>query len=143
MTTAILAPAALLAAWSLVILAWSVATRLPALGKAGLDLSKPMPGGRRGADFEGVLPDSVNWKAHNYTHLHEQPTVFYALCCILAISGTGTGLALQMAWAYLGLRVVHSLVQVTTNFVPVRFLLFLVSSLALAGMAYLAVAATL
>lgn len=143
MTSAILAPAALLAAWSLVILTWMAATRLPALGKAGLDLSKPMPGGRRGADLEGVLPDSVNWKAHNYTHLHEQPTVFYALCCILAISGAGTGLALQLAWAYLGLRVAHSLVQVTTNFVPVRFLLFLVSSLALAGMAYFAVAATL
>ncbi len=143
MTTAILAPAALLAAWSLVILIWMAATRLPAMSKSGLDLSKPMPGGRRGADLEGVLPDKVNWKAHNYTHLHEQPTVFYALCCILAIAGAGTGLALQLAWAYLGLRVAHSLVQVTTNYVPVRFLLFLVSSLALAGMSYFAIAATL
>ncbi|MDO8863334.1 MAPEG family protein [Haliea sp. E1-2-M8] len=143
MTTAILAPAALLAAWSLVILTWMAATRLPALSKAGLDLAKPMPGGRRGADLEGVLPDSVNWKAHNYTHLHEQPTVFYALCGILAISGAGTGLALQLAWAYLGLRIAHSLVQVTINYVPVRFLLFLVSSLVLAGMTYFAITATL
>lgn len=139
----ILAPAALLASWSLVMLTWMGATRIPAMGKSGLDMSKPMPGGRRGADLEGVLPDSVNWKAHNYAHLHEQPTVFYALCCILAITGIDSSLAVQLAWAYLLLRIGHSIVQSTTNYVPARFLLFLLSSLALAGMAGIAVRATL
>ena len=138
----ILAPAALLASWSLVMLIWMAATRMPAMSKSGLDLSKPQPGGRRGADLEGVLPDHVNWKAHNYTHLHEQPTVFYALCCILAITGIDSALAVQLAWGYLVLRIAHSIVQATTNYVPVRFLLFLLSSLALVGMAAIAVRAT-
>ncbi len=140
-THEILAPAALLACWSLVMLTWMAATRFPAIAKSGIDLSKPQPGGRRGADLEGVIPDSVNWKAHNYTHLHEQPTVFYALCCILAIAGVNSALAVQLAWAYLILRVAHSIVQSTVNYVPVRFLLFLVSSLALLGMAVIAVMA--
>ncbi len=67
MTTEILAPAALLAVWSLLVLGWAAGVRLRAMSAAGMDMSKPPPGGRRGNDLEGVLPDEVNWKAHNYT----------------------------------------------------------------------------
>ena len=143
MTTEILAPAALLALWSLVVLGWAAGVRLTAMSKAGIDMSKPPPGGRRGADLEGLLPDSVNWKAHNYTHLHEQPTVFYAVSAVLAITGAATALSVQLAFAYFGLRVIHSLIQSTVNYVPARFLVFLVSTVCLAVLTVQAVMATL
>ncbi len=143
MTTEILAPAALLAVWSLLVLGWAAGVRLKAMSAVGMDMSKPQPGGRRGNDLEGVLPDEVNWKAHNYTHLHEQPTVFYAVTVILAVTGAATSLSVQLAWAYFGLRVIHSLIQSTVNYVPARFLVFLVSTVCLAIMAVQAVMATL
>ena len=143
MTTEILAPAALLAVWSLLMLGWAAGVRLRALSAAGIDMSNPQPGGRRGNDLEGVLPDRVNWKAHNYTHLHEQPTVFYVVTVILAVTGAATSLSVQLAWAYFGLRVIHSLIQSTVNYVPARFLVFLVSTVCLAIMAVQAVMATL
>ena len=139
----ILAPAAVLAFWSLIILFWMVMVRAPAMKKAGINLAKPLPGGRRGIDLEPLLPDSVNWKAHNYAHLHEQPTVFYVVLVLLAISNGASTLDIQLAWAYTGLRIAHSVVHVTTNFVPVRFLLFLLSTLALLILSFNCVLATI
>ena len=139
----ILAPAAVLAFWSLTILFWMVMVRVPAMKKAGINLAEPLPGGRRGIDLEPLLPDSVNWKAHNYEHLHEQPTVFYVVLILLAISNDASTLDVQLAWAYTGLRIAHSVVHVTTNFVPVRFLLFLLSTLALLILSFNCVLATI
>ena len=129
MHSPILAPVVALVLWSLVVLAWVVLTRLPALKGAGIDLAKAR-GGRPGA-LDGVLPDSTQWKAHNYIHLMEQPTLFYAVCLTLAVLGAGGGLNATLAWAYVGLRVVHSLVQGTSNIIRYRFLLFALSTLVL------------
>jgi hypothetical protein len=79
-----------------------------------------------------MLPREVQWKAHNYNHLHEAPTLFYAVAIVLAYAGHGEGLNVTLAWAYVVLRVVHSLVQATVNKVAVRFALFSLSSLVLA-----------
>jgi len=125
----ILAPAAALVLWSLIMLAWLALSRLPAMARAGLHLNKLV--GSRGVNLEGVIPDRVNWKSHNYSHLMEQPTLFYATVLILALVGAGDGLNLQLAWAYVVLRVLHSLVQALWNFVPVRFTLFLMSTVVL------------
>ena len=92
MSQSLLAPGAILVLWTLVMAGWVAATRLPALKKMGVDLKTAPPGGR-GADLEGVLPPAVNWKSHNYTHLLEQPTIFYATIIFLQLSG-GT-----VAWA--------------------------------------------
>ena len=138
----ILAPAAVLAFLSLIVLFWMGTVRLPAMKKAGSNLAEPRPGVKRGVDLEPLLPDSVNWKAHNYAHLHEQPTVFYVVIVLLAISNGASNLDIQLAWAYTGLRIAHSVVHVTTNFVPVRFLLFLLSTLALLVLAVNCVLAT-
>src|SRR3546814_17666586 len=78
MSESILAPGAVLALWTLIMLVWVAATRFPAMAKAGIDVKAAPPGGR-GADLETVLPPNVNWKSHNYTHLLEQPTLFYAV----------------------------------------------------------------
>lgn len=141
MTTEILAPAAVLVLWTLVMLGWMAGTRLPALKNAGIDLSKAVGG--RGQDLEGVLPANVNWKAHNYAHLMEQPTIFYATVMIIALTGTGVGLNLWLAWAYVGLRIAHSICQVTVNRISIRFPLFLLSSLVLLALAVHALIATL
>jgi hypothetical protein len=125
----ILKPVAVLAAWTMVMWLWMYITRLPAMGKAGID-SKNLIGGT-GESLDKVLPDKVQWIAHNYNHLHEAPTVFYAVALALAMIGQGGGLNATLGWAYVGFRVLHSLIQVTTNRVIVRFALFVLSSLAL------------
>ena len=107
--------------------------------KAG-GLGNAKPGGR-GQDLEGVIPDHVNWKAHNYAHLMEQPTLFYATVMILAILGA-TPLDVGLAWGYAGIRVIHSVWQSTVNRVPVRFTLFLLSSMCLIALAIRALLAT-
>ena len=142
MSAPILAPAAVLVLWSVVMLYWMAGTRISAMGKSGADLKSAKPGGR-GVDLEGVLPDTVNWKGHNYTHLMEQPTLFYAAIAILALAGAGDGVNVQLAWGYTGLRIAHSLWQSLVNTIPVRFALFIASSLCLTVLAINAVRVTL
>ena len=125
----ILQPVAVLAGWTMVMWLWMYFTRIPAMGKAGID-SKTLTGGT-GKDLEAVLPGKVQWIAHNYNHLHEAPTVFYAVALALALIGQGDGLNATLAWTYVGLRIAHSLVQALWNRVLVRFALFALSSLAL------------
>jgi len=137
----ILAPAMVLVLWTLVMLFWLAAVRLPALRKAGVDIGSVVGG--RGQDLEGVLPANVNWKAHNYAHLLEQPTIFYATVLVLAVSGAASGLDVELAWAYVVLRIVHSLVQALWNRVAVRFPIFLLATIALLVLAIDALRAVL
>jgi hypothetical protein len=67
--------------------------------------------------------------------LHEQPTVFYALCVYNHLTGQTDALNVGLAWCYVGVRVVHSLIQCTSNFVPVRFGVFVLASLTLMAIA--------
>lgn len=132
MHSAILAPVVALVAWSLVMLVWMMAIRLPALKKAGIDISK-VRGGRPGI-LDTMLDERDQWPAHNYIHLMEQPTLFYAIALTLALLGWGDGMNAWIAWAYVGLRIAHSIVQATVNKVSVRFPLFLLSTLALVAL---------
>jgi hypothetical protein len=141
MQAQMLAPAAVLVLWTLIVLLWVLATRLPAFGKAGVDLTKGPPGGRY-QDVEGQMPDKVNWKSHNYTHLMEQPTIFYPAVVVIAMMGAG-GIDVLLAWIYVGLRILHSLWQGLVNTIPVRVALFMLSTTALAVLAIRAVMATL
>ena len=141
MEAKMLAPAAVLVLWSLIMLIWIVVTRFPAMAKAGMTPAKAKPGGR-GQDLDGVLPDKVQWKSHNYTHLMEQPTIFYPTVVILALTGA-TATDVTLAWTYVGLRIVHSLWQAMVNRLPVRILLFTASTVCLAALAVRAVMATL
>ncbi|MGE3692747.1 MAG: MAPEG family protein [Novosphingobium sp.] len=129
MQAQMLVPAAALVCWSLIVLLWMVITRFAGFGKAGIDLNKA-PAGARGVNLEGLLPDRTMWKSHNYTHLMEQPTIFYPAVIILAILGATTT-DVRLAWAYVAIRVVHSLWQGTVNRVPVRAGLFFVSTIIL------------
>ncbi len=145
MQAQILAPAAVLIVWSLVMVFWIMFTRFPAMkkfatdGNVGLDDKKA---GARGQDLEGRIPDKANWPAHNFTHLMEQPTIFYPAVIILAMMGAGAT-DVVFAWAYVVLRIVHSIWQATINTLKVRFLLFLISTLALIWLAIRAAVETL
>ena len=123
----LLAPAAVLALWTLMMLLWTAVTRLSGMAKSGVDLKTAPPGGR-GINLEEILPASANWKSHNYTHLVEQPTVFYAVIVILHLASGVTQLTIGLAWAYVALRIAHSLWQALVNTIPVRFTLFLLST---------------
>jgi hypothetical protein len=136
-----LAPAAALVAWSLVVLVWMTVTRFAGMGKIGVDLKQAKPGGR-GQDLEAVLPPQTVWKAHNYTHLMEQPTIFYPTVLILALVGA-SATDVAVAWAYVALRVVHTLWQTLVNRIPVRVVLFALSTLCLVFLAISALRATL
>ena len=141
MNTTILAPAAVLVAWSMVMMLWVVVTRFRAFGEAGVDLANAEPGGRD-VDLEATMPAKVNWKAHNFTHLMEQPTIFYAVVCIIAIAG-GSGAVVAWAWAYTFIRIAHSLWQSLVNTVPIRFALFVGSNVCLLVLSYHALSLTL
>ena len=129
---AILAPVVALVAWTLVMMTWMYAVRFPAMARKGISLKGRV--GSKGGDLDGVVEPNVQWKAHNYNHLMEQPTLFYAIALTLALIGAGGHLNLWIAWAYVAFRVAHSLVQATTNVVRWRFLLFLGGSICLVAL---------
>lgn len=128
----ILKPVVVLIAWTILMLVWMLATRFPAMKRAGIEMAKLT--GATGAHADRGLPAEAQWKAHNYNHLTEQPTLFYAVCLVLALVGWGNGVNAWIAWAYVGLRIVHSVWQAMVNKVQLRFVLFLLSTLALVAL---------
>lgn len=132
MDHALAQPVAVLAAWTFVIFFWMYLTRIPAMMKAGIDL-KTLRGGT-GASLDQRLPPEVQWKAHNYNHLLEQPTIFYAVALLLIVTGCDSRAAVQLAWGYVALRIAHSLLQATINITRFRFILFFAASLCLLGL---------
>lgn len=130
MHSEILQPVVALIGWTIVMLGWMLATRFPAMARAGVSLGSLV--GTKASDADRSLPREAQWKAHNYNHLMEQPTLFYAVCLAIALAGAGDGPNAWIAWAYVVLRIAHSLVQATVNRVRPRFILFALSSAALA-----------
>ena len=125
-----LTPVLVLVAWTFVMWFWLYATRLPAMTKAGID---PQDAAHPGAVAHRI-PSRVRSVADNYNHLHEQPTVFYALMFYAALTGGGDATALALAWGYVASRIVHSLVQATVNVVVARFTVFAIGSLLLVAL---------
>jgi len=130
-TSLILQPIVALVLWSFVMWTWMYATRIPAMRKAQVSLDPT----RTLAEMNAQIPAAVRWKADNYNHLMEQPTLFYAVALTLALIGQGDGLNLLLAWAYVGLRVVHSLVQALANVIMLRWAVFTTGSVLLLVMA--------
>ena len=129
----ILAPVVALVAWTLVMLVWLAVARRRAFAAMGISWGT-IPRGSRGANLDGRAPDEAQWPSHNYNHLMEQPTCFYAIALTLALMGMGQGINLWLAWAYVALRIVHSIVQSTVNIVAIRFTIFFLASLCLLGL---------
>ena len=85
-------------------------------------------------NLRGILPPWTERVADNYNHLFEQPVVFYAIALSITVINSIEPLMIQLAWVYVALRVLHSIVQITFNFVPLRFTLFVTSWLILGYM---------
>ncbi|UAA40123.1 MAPEG family protein [Paraneptunicella aestuarii] len=124
---ALLQPVVLLVLWSLIMWLWMYATRIPAIISAKMKLDPNAPSGSQMAQ----LPANVRWKADNYNHLMEQPTIFYAIVLALVFLGNNSDLSIYAAWAYTVLRIIHSLVQVTINKIELRFAIFVLSNVPL------------
>ena len=127
----ILAPLMALVLWTFVMWAWLYATRIPAIRKNKIVMDSQRPGG----ELLSQLPAEVRWKADNYNNLMEQPTLFYAVALTLALLDADAGLNTGLAWLYVGLRVVHSLVQAIVNIIIIRFAIFMAASFVLLVMA--------
>jgi hypothetical protein len=129
----ILAPVVALVAWTLIVMLWMLVTRGAEFRRLGI---KPttIPDGSRGVDLDGRADPHAQWKSHNYNHLMEQPTIFYAIALTLALMDFGGGINYWLAWGYVGLRILHSLVQCTVNVVRYRLALFGLASLCLIGL---------
>ena len=129
----ILAPVVALVAWTLIVMMWMAVARRRAFAQMGINWGN-IPRGSRGANLDGKAPDEAQWPAHNYNHLMEQPTIFYAIALTLALMDFGGGINYYLAWGYVGFRIIHSIVQSTVNIVAIRFPLFALASLCLLGL---------
>jgi hypothetical protein len=124
----LLAPVVALVAWTVVMLIWMAARRFPMLR------GREIPDGSRGVDLERAVPGKAHWPAHNYVHLVEQPTVFYAIVFVLILMRFDAPINVYLAWGYVVLRIIHSIVQATVNVVRIRFPLFALATLCLVGL---------
>ncbi|WP_373492075.1 MAPEG family protein [Parasphingorhabdus sp.] len=129
----LLQPMVALILWTMLIWLWMYATRIPAMNKAKIDTANLVGG--TGGNLDALLPPEVQWKAHNYNHLLAEPTLFYAICVVLILADQEYGLNLTLAWIYVVLRVLHSIIQITSNRVIYRFSLFALSSLCIIALA--------
>ncbi len=126
MESGMIAPVLGLVAWTFVMWVWMYATRIPAMREAQVDVAELS---RTGAKLS--LPPEVERVADNYNHLHEQPTIFYAVALAAQFAGAADPLSVGLAWGYVALRVVHSLIQATVNVIPLRFGVFVLGSVVL------------
>ena len=129
----ILAPVVALVAWTILVMLWMVVTRFAEFRRLGITFAN-IPPGSRGVDLEGRADPHAMWKSHNYSHLVEQPTIFYAIALTLALMDFGGGINYWLAWGYVGLRIIHSLIQCTVNVVRYRLAVFALASLCLIGL---------
>ena len=129
---ALVQPVVVLVVWSMVMWVWMYATRIPAIQAMNLEMDPELPAGQQ----MSKLPSRVRWKADNYNHLMEQPTIFYAITLALAVIGAATDVNVYAAWAYVILRIVHSLFQSLVNKIELRFGIFALSNIPLAVLAF-------
>ena len=130
-STALLQPVIVLGLWSVVMMVVTIASRVSYM--SNLDIAPEEA--KHTSDISSKLPSNVRQIGDNYNHLHEQPTVFYAVAIAVALSGHGEGVQVLLAWAYVILRIIHSLIQSIYNNVMHRFIVFFISGILIGAMA--------
>ena len=130
LVSSMLTPMLALIAWTLVMTVWMFALRIPAIQKA-----KISPADAREPNSLNALPLKVRQVGYNLDNLMQQPTLFYALVAYSYLAGQQNAVNMALAWAYVALRVVHSLIHATVNLVLVRFGVFALGTLVLALLA--------
>lgn len=109
---------------------WMTVTRMPAMKQAGLSLEDAA----HTSDLRAKMPSSARRIGDNYNHLFEAPTLFYAVSLAIIVAGAADPIQATCAWIFLASRILHSLVQATINFVPLRIVFYTISWLSLATM---------
>jgi hypothetical protein len=129
----LLGPIVALVAWTIIVMIWMTIARMAEFRRLGINFGN-IPNGARGVDLDGRADPKAQWKSHNYNHLMEQPTIFYAIVLALVLMGFDAPINVWLAWGYVGFRVLHSLIQCTTNIVRFRLPLFGLATLCLIGL---------
>ena len=83
------------------------------------------------AAIDVTLPEQVNRPSNNLKNLFELPVVFYAVCLALQVVQQADAGSVALAWAYVGLRAVHSAIHCSVNIVALRFVAHVLSSIVL------------
>ena len=129
----LLVPVVALVGWTLIVMIWMMAARMREFRRLGVTF-RNIPDGSRGVDMDGKADPRAQWKSHNYNHLMEQPTIFYAIALALAMMGMDQPINVWLAWGYVGFRIIHSLIQGTENNGRVRLPIFLLATFCLLGL---------
>ena len=132
-----LTPVLALIIWTFVMWAVMYKRRIPAMRKITPNIQDFI----ENPSLKDQMPSAAINAADNYNHLHEQPTIFYALMFYISLTGGADKVFFYLACAYVVLRVIHSLIQVTVNQVMPRFTVFALSSIVLIVMSLRAAAA--
>ena len=97
------------------------ATRLPSIIK----YFGKLQAAKHSEDLRPNLPTAARNITDNYNHLFEQPTLFYALVTYIYLMQHVDTIHLYFAWFYAALRIAHSVIQITSNNVSYRALVFI------------------
>lgn len=81
------------------------------------------------AKVQALLSDDS--AANNFNNLLEMPVLFYTLVALIIALGTTPGVISLLAWVFVGLRVVHSIIHITYNTVLHRFYVYVASGFTL------------
>ncbi len=81
--------------------------------------------------YHGEEPRHLRVLARHFSNLLETPPLFYVACIMAYITNQQGLLPLGLAWAYVALRVVHTLIHLGPNIVIWRFRVFALSLLVL------------
>lgn len=125
--TALLTPVFTLILWTFAI------TAIMAYGR--VRFTKDPQDAAHTRDLKGMMPAWVERTADNYNHLFEQPVAFYVVTLSIALMNNIEPLMVQLAWGFVFVRIIHSLVQLTINIVLLRFAIFAIGWLIIACMA--------
>jgi hypothetical protein len=131
----ILAPVFALAVWTFLVLTLIPVTRFRAGFKREI----------RTDDFKfgesASVPDYVRLPNRNYMNLLELPQLFYVLCVMFYVTNTANSTVVNMAWLFVALRVIHSVVHLTYNNVMHRLVAFAASIFVLVALFFMAATA--
>ena len=130
-TSPILGPVLAQVGLTLVVLLWLYAKRIPAMTAAKID---PESLQRKVPELAAKVPLSTHFPADNFINLFEVPMLFITLCFVVQLTGFNDATTVNMAWGYVFLRAIHSVIQCTYNRVMHRFLIYALSSLLLMAM---------
>jgi hypothetical protein len=100
--------------------------RLPFIFSRGLDPKQMTP-----VELARLSPPQVSAPSDNLKNLFELPTVFYAVVLYVYVTHQVDAVYVNAAWGFFLFRVLHSVVHCTFNFIPLRFVLYVISAGAL------------